>query len=673
MQQGKIVLLKVITNIVEYARAKKFGTFCFYCEKYFSGKGTEHRCKYRRSCFSCHRPLLHPTTYINKTNISYFCASEMEPREKNICHKCNVTIYNESCKKIHARKNCRWGWFCLSCNQYTFRSKYLKTVEIIKQTHICATCFCLFCGNRIQNDQKEHHLCPIFKLKPPHSFTKLAFLQLNFTGSNAAWCINCTVDQFCSFCIDNNSQEKPNIGVLLVEGTMGHFDSYTFADTNLLDYVSYQKNLLIQEYIPNIAKNQKQGEPKTGNFGTTKKVRVKKSLFLEEVGVMSQILNFMLQKGFSDKTVLVNCSESNELTFFAAELIRKGLVPKVLKQNGRILLLECPDIGLRMVDTKNYLSTSFTELSSRSTEQFVYFPRKWNKTSLYSYVGKIPRFKDFCYFDDTSAEIQLKKEYVSAFQGQWVLKDELVKNTQQKVLLNAQNVLTFISHAFEMQKILFTYFSKHDQRQGEYFFHPFNRPLLTFSGFAYQLFLSLCNADIRVVKGPIEYNSSKGEVEFASFLAYISKKNLEYAWSSHGQNKSFLPISVPDAYDKEKKTLYYFNGCYVHGHQHSKECKFKRNLNIQSHQSALFKEKHDSFYKKMKKLASHPDVQKIKIIWQCSWVEEKRKNDIVKQFMRNIYKNPPTYRLDSRCSGTNVNQDSSEDQIVVFFSAWWHQ
>ncbi len=395
-QNSDIVLSKIITDITTYFLKKKIGSFCFYCEKFFSGKGSKHKCRLRRSCFACHRPLLKPTTYTNRSNISTFCASEIEPKIKKLCKKCNVTTYNDSCDKIHGKKICRWGWFCLKCNQYTFRSKYLKTLDIIKKTHVCFTFFCSFCGERVEKSNKKSHLCPLFKLKPPQIFTKLGFVQLSFQGSNSAWCTDCSLEELCSFCIDNISHEKPNIGVFVIEREIGHFDSYTFGDLDLLDFVAFEKDCLIQHYIPDFARNQCRKTQK--GFFNMKNVKVDKNIFAEEETVMGQILNFILERDMTNTTILINCSESNDIIFFVAELVKKGFVPKVLKQNGRFLLVECLEIGLRVLDSQNYMCPSISELSQKSDKEFTYFPRKWNKKSLYSYIGTIPPIKDFFLF-----------------------------------------------------------------------------------------------------------------------------------------------------------------------------------------------------------------------------------------------------------------------------------
>ncbi len=635
MCEGKVSVTGIILNIAKFSVSKTYGTFCFYCDKYFSGKGSKHRCRKRRSCFACHRPVLKPSTYTNASNIGMFCSSEMEPKVREICKKCHLTLYNPKCKTIHVQKVCRWGWYCLKCNQYTFRSKYFKTCKTIRQMHTCLMIFCTFCGKKYPITDKKSHLCSLFKLKPSQTFPKLAFLQMTFRGSNAAWCADCkATPPSCEFCANNIKDEKPNIAVLLWEEERGYFNSYTFADYDFCDYVSIQKNELI--YKTNFGCKEKVSNFR--GFCHSKKVKVNQTMFAKEESVIGQILNFILNKKFADTTIIINCSESNEPYFFIAELLKKGLVPQVLKNDNRILLVECEQIGLRIIDSQNYIPITFNDLRENSEEEIVFFPRKWNKQSQYTYVGNIPCITDFFFFDDTPAQVSQKKAYVSHFQGQWCLKDKLIEHTKQKVQLNAKSMLSFISSTFEMQSKLFAEFSK----PSTFFLHPINRPLVTFSSFAYNLFLMISNSDLRMVKGPIEYNSSKGEVEFAQFLEHIFSRNLEHAWSPYGQTKEFLPISIPDILDKRKKTLYYYNGCYVHMHCHEK-CLF-RGKKQQKSGSKLF-------YDKMKQLSVHSDVKKIKIIWQCGWVKEKRENPIVRDFMKNIYKNPPCYRLNPRSAG----------------------
>ena len=62
-EKASFVLTAVVTNVAEYFKNNKFSFFCLFCKNRFSGKGTKHRCRKRRSCFACHRYMLTKSTY----------------------------------------------------------------------------------------------------------------------------------------------------------------------------------------------------------------------------------------------------------------------------------------------------------------------------------------------------------------------------------------------------------------------------------------------------------------------------------------------------------------------------------------------------------------------------------------------------------------------------------
>ncbi len=103
-QESKLVPTSIITNIQNYFENSKFGFYCFFCKNRYSGKGSKHRCRKRRSCFACHRYLLEKTTYTNVVTKNLFCNDEMEPKVKDFCKECNLSIRNESCFKTHRAK-----------------------------------------------------------------------------------------------------------------------------------------------------------------------------------------------------------------------------------------------------------------------------------------------------------------------------------------------------------------------------------------------------------------------------------------------------------------------------------------------------------------------------------------------------------------------------------------
>ena len=313
---SNVIPTAVITNIIDYFEKDKFGFFCFYCKKRFSGKGTKHRCRQRRSCFCCHRPILNPSTFINKITKELYCMDEMEPKISSFCPQCNLSIRNNECKQLHNKFVCRWGWFCLVCKKYTFRSKYVPTLKLIIENHNCDSFICTFCGERIKHNERPSHLCPIQTQKPQMEHTKLAFVQLSYTGRSRTTCNDCFETEItCNFCQDQEIDQLPNIGVLLLETQCGHFDSYVFADFNLFDHVKYEKNCLVQKYAPRFFLQKERGQRTC--FNQTRKIVLDKNYFFQTSSfpIIEQILQFMLTKDFSNTTVLINCNETNDLFF----------------------------------------------------------------------------------------------------------------------------------------------------------------------------------------------------------------------------------------------------------------------------------------------------------------------------------------------------------------------
>ena len=113
--------LEVVLDISGFFNV--FGTFCFFCQKSFRGKGSQHKCTKRDSCFVCRRPFQSKETY--KTIKNFFCDSSLFPHVAKECGKCNLRILTDNCEKHHHSRVCRFGWLCPKCQRYTFKSKFL--------------------------------------------------------------------------------------------------------------------------------------------------------------------------------------------------------------------------------------------------------------------------------------------------------------------------------------------------------------------------------------------------------------------------------------------------------------------------------------------------------------------------------------------------------------------
>ncbi len=587
--------------------------------------------------------MLQPNTFVNRATKELFCPDEIEPKEKQFCNNCNLSLRNDMCEIIHRKFVCRWGWFCLKCEQYTFRSKFLPKIEDIIRKHNCLQYCCTFCGENVLKVSKKQHLCPLQNLSYSNIVPRLAFLQMSFMGSGPAYCSNCKENITCTFCADNVKYEQPNIGTLFLEEQVGHFDSYTFWDSNFCNDVIIEKDILVRNYVPSYFQIKQNKDPKV-LFNQTKTIKIKRTLFENGKSVLENFLHFFLTKNLTNVTLLINCIESNDLVYIIGVLIKFGFTPKILQTHNHILSVECPEICLRILDSQNYVNLSFQKAAEEANLLFHYFPKKWNKPTFFDFEGSCPVLSDYFNFEDTHDELEKKEQFLEENKAKcWKFREQLLNHTKQKTFLTATTVLSFISYCFEFQGLLANQTSSVTPSQ---FLHPMRRPLVTYSSFIYQLFL-LHTKGIKMIRLPIDYQSSKGEIEFAEYLQYISPNHkFEYAWTEQGQSKKYLPICVPDIIDRSTSTLYFYNGCEIHSHN-PEVCRFKRKIRPEDG------ERNKTFTRKIQKLQERnfSDIKKIKIFWQCDWQYQKRSNVSVKKFMKNIYTNPPPYRLNPQDAG----------------------
>ncbi len=134
--------LEVVLSLESFFRT--FGTYCFFCKKNFRGKGSQHKCPKTHSCFACRRPFA--TVQTSPIISKYFCDTSLNASIAQTCKTCNVRILTPNCQKHHNSKVCRFGWLCLLCKKYTFKSKFLPNISAISEKHVCGRFFCNYCG-----------------------------------------------------------------------------------------------------------------------------------------------------------------------------------------------------------------------------------------------------------------------------------------------------------------------------------------------------------------------------------------------------------------------------------------------------------------------------------------------------------------------------------------------
>ena len=629
---------------------KKFGKFCFFCKKFFTSRGCNHKCSKTQCCFSCKRPFLKIDTFITNETKHLFCNGRYFSLTMQNCKTCNILYYSEECLKEHITKVCRWGWKCPKCNIYQGRNGFFKTTEEIKKNHICHKRRCNFCG-----EVKEAvHFCTLKEYKPKNEFTNIGFLSFAYSGFNVAKCSTCYIKndgKACTNCPTN--EERPIACIILQENNnRNSFSSKIIVDNEYekktqVKFLGKQACFLKYTYIPSFVQKNPALAPegrqtRFGKRGTETKCKLvfKK----EQMSLMDKLFDFLLHNNFSNSTIFVHSAVSKDMFFILQELLDNGFKPNVIKNHNKIMMIDDKKLSLRFVEIQNYVHGSFREICERIHHPIPYFPHQWIQLKYFDYSGPPPTINDFFDFEDNDQDLKEKEAEVLKSKSKpiWHFQEEFFRFFQLKVKIIAIVFLEFLKEAFCCQNILNQHFQtgSHSWK----FLHPANPPIFTAATYSFQLFLLMSKAGnlLKTINNPIHFRSSKGEIEYIMYLMWKHPElKFNMAWSPYGQTN--LKYTIPDAVCNNQ--YWYYNGCFYHGHK-KEECKFNSKAKTE-----LREKKEQDFLKKVQKLKSNVQVDQLTVMWECCWRDLKKKDANVKYFLRNIYTNPPLSRLNAREAG----------------------
>jgi hypothetical protein len=238
---------------------------CFSCKKIFKSFKYKHLCRQRKVCFSCRRPFASKTTYLHEKLSNFFCDKETSAEKSKVCQICNVTMYSKQCEKSHRANICNgsggFGWKCLKCNKFTYRSGASNS-KLISNQHKCGVVKCKYC--HVEINSINYHICKLKKELYPKEIPSLAFIGMEHSFSGIAKCFDCfnlklqfkeenslswkELYEHTSFALlncplhINNHVSEPNTAIIYKESNEpGIFDKYVFSDNNseIEDTVEY--------------------------------------------------------------------------------------------------------------------------------------------------------------------------------------------------------------------------------------------------------------------------------------------------------------------------------------------------------------------------------------------------------------------------------------------------
>ena len=363
---------------------------------------------------------------------------------------------------------------------------------------------------------------------------------------------------------------------------------------------------------------------------------------------------------FSERTECFKSCYFMKLYFFQIFLLKgfldHGFLPEVIRKGRQILLLEIKQLGLRFLSSSSYIEGNEYDIANQF--DLIYqkhiFPLKFISKKNFSYNGKIPDLMFFLSSFDSNLEKMEKEHFFENYNinKSWDFKEHLLAHFDQKIFLLTMGFLKFFAECFEFQELA----------KCTEILNPISYPLCSLSGFAYKLFklMFLNNEEIYVVKNEFSVpmrTVSKMENEFTSYMHYKFPELKFISEFSNEKGQKVFKSCVPDLYSPVNFECYFFNGCFYHGHTTGCLLNPKANNNTLKFDKT-YKEINDIFEKKVSLLLleNPEEVKKITIIWECQFIEMKKKLEIA-NFFKNIYIEHPRVRLIPRIALRNAYFD----------------
>ena len=350
---------------------------------------------------------------------------------------------------------------------------------------------------------------------------------------------------------------------------------------------------------------------------------------MQSISLVDNFLKLIFNKQWFNLTFVLSDSQGFFLRHLTSKLISHGICPKIMSDLGKIILLEIPNIKIRFVTAEMYQINSAFEKGIKEKYKMgeYFFCQLYNCKKNYDYSGKIPAE---CFFQEITDSLEEQKQKLIFHQSYnkklWDFKKELRTFLNYKCLLLSLCCLNFIEENFDLQKKLQIFLdSSHPNK--DKFLNPFARSMTTFSSYIYKLYrgIFLLDEEIYAIydeNSTLNRNVSKNEIEWAQFMCFNEKEKQYRHNFNHPKGQKFFKECIPDLYSSISKEVWFFNGCYWHGHL-PKDCLKPSTTGFNNTLNRTFESLNKEFDEKIKRFKNSYPQYKINIVWECQYAQTK--------------------------------------------------
>jgi hypothetical protein len=317
---------------------------------------------------------------------------------------------------------------------------------------------------------------------------------------------------------------------------------------------------------------------------------------------------FLVSPEFEDYTAVAHNMSGFDGIFLLREMVTHGVMPEVIVKGQRILMMKVRHLGLRVVDSFNFLPMGLSKLPEAfglSCGSKGYFPHFMNSPDNYSYVGPLPEAK---YYGVDSMSVGERCKFEKWYKEQqdagvvFNFREEMAMYCQQDVRILAESCLAY-------RKLMCT----------ETGCDPF----------AYLTCASVCQAVYNANHMPPEsigrvppagYVSSRYSNEACEWLEYVKRfegvSDMRHAGNStDGEKKASGPRQYSfDGFSAQRNTVYDYYGCFWHG---CPDC-YPPDLQLRNPDThKLLKVSYQETMKRESELMSQG--YNVRTMWACKW------------------------------------------------------
>jgi hypothetical protein len=651
---------------------------CFYCKKSFRSYRYNHFCPKIKGCFACHRPFAKKSTFLHEKNKINFCDKKITSELAVNCKICNVVLYSKHCSQGH-KLLCygkgSFGWKCLKCNKFCYRYGKMNS-KMIENAHQCGSKKCIYC----YEDADSQHLCKLKIEKFPKTWPLLAFIGIEHCTINIENCLDClqikkefqemsnlsykdlTLNStYLSLCCEKHKSSniliEPTLIIIYKETKRGHFTKYVLTNNSFIsndyietDHINFEYVSKELSYLYDKKSNECKSQRKTFDFN--KNLKLLRSKDKSTLTLIDKFVQLISNAEWQYTTFVSQDSNSQNYNTILSAFLENGFCPRVIQNGRKILFMEVESFCLRFITSNSYLEGTENEIAQQFNLQTYeyFFPESLKIPCYFNYQGNVPNVENFYSFSDNYQTKIKKKQFVEELTKKryvWNYEKELIRFCDEKLFMMTMACLKFLEESFTFQILI-----KDEQNiSSKELLHPFGFHICSMPGFTFKLF-KICYLnyeDVYIVKneyGTNTKNVSKIEYEWASFMEFKYPECNFLSAFNNPLGQQYFKEAIPDLYSPITKEAHFLHGCKWHGHLN--ECLLDPNATEESKNpvGVTYKTLNENFFTKASNLLqNNPEkVHKVTIHWECLYLE-KRQNELMQFFLRNVFKPHPLQRL----------------------------